>query len=397
MKRNTSQIIASAIDLANLIIRGLYDEPSDTVEGQINWEAVYHLACQNNVAGLAWHSAGNSKGLPKGLINQWRQKAYLTEIRRIQYDAERELVLEALAEEGISAIPMKGAALAHLYPALDMREMGDNDILYGMVEEGEGGIWHVCGSNVSERIETIREALNKLIRVMDELGYTAHINEPMSNCHDYKFTKPPFLVFEMHHAISNKWMDVGWAPQNPISNPWIGAKPADELAALGKGLALRREEEAEYAYFVFHALKHLVYGGIGIRVLADMHVMLNAWGRTMDWNRVKGYLNSYNALDFEADLRGLCNRSFAKTLEPGDHQWIARMVGERVYGLPVNKSYANHVRSFAARLGLKGPEQLPGHPMTYIGMGEVSRPLMTLFSAAWEGVQAVRAFRSSRV
>ena len=394
MNHRTHRDVSEGLCLLRLMVRGLRDEAPDGLPSGLSWDRVFSLAVQNRIEGLTWHSACHkASDMPDGLAHEWEKRARATELRRIQFDAERELLVEALSNAGISAMPVKGAAFAHLYPALDMRAMGDNDILYGLVERGDDGVWHVCGQDFDQRLKSMGEARDRLVGVMGELGYVAHVDAPLLSCHDYKFTKPPFLVFEMHHALTNKWA----SEELPFSDPWAGAKRVGGGDDSGTGCVLRMSREAEYAYFVFHAFKHLLFGGVGIRVLADLRVLLDAWESDMDWELVKGYLGPPDALGFEADLRGLCDRVFSDALEPGDDRWIARMVSEGVYGLPTNKSYANHARSLARRLGLKGPEELLGHPMMYLGMGEVSRPLMPLFSAAWRGVQAARAFGLSRV
>lgn len=386
--------MSEGLCLLRLMVRGLRDEMPDGLPSGLTWGRVFSLAVQNRIEGLTWHSACHkASDMPDGLACEWEKRARVTELRRIQFDAERELLVGALSIAGISVMPIKGAAFAHLYPALDMRAMGDNDILYGLVEQGDDGAWRVCGQGFDQRIKSMGEARDRLVWVMEGLGYVAQVDAPLMNCHDYKFKKPPFLVFEMHHALTNTWV----REELPFSDPWAGAELVGGGDNSGAGCVLRMRREAEYAYFVFHAFKHLLFGGIGIRVLVDLRVLLDAWERDMDWGLVKSYLAPYDALGFEADLRGLCDRAFSDALEPGDERWIARMVGEGVYGLPEYKSYANHVRALAKKLRLKGPEELPGRPMTYVGKGEVSRPLLPLFSIAWRGIQAVRTLRSSRV
>lgn len=389
----TNQSTAESLYLLHLLARGLRDEVPDDLPQEVSWGRILELSSENRVDGLAWHSIRRASGLPEDIARIMEKRASATALIRIQYDAERELISEALSTAGLSLMPMKGAAFANLYPDLDMRAMGDNDILYGLIEQDADGIWRACGSNFERRLELMGVARDKLIEVMEKLGYTAHIDGPLSDCHDYKFTKSPLLIFEMHHAITNKWARADL----PFSNPWIGARPTGARGVPGEGLVMEMGKEAEYAYFVFHAFKHLLFGGIGIRVLVDLRVLLDAWESDMDWELVKSYLAPYDALGFEMDLRGLCDRAFSDALKPGDDHWIARMVGEGVYGLPEYKSYANHVRALAKQLGFKGPEELPGRPMTYVGKGEVSRPLLPLFSIAWRGVQTVRTHRLSRV
>ena len=55
----------------------------------------------------------------------------MTLYRCVSYGIEREAVLAALADRGLSWLPLKGALLVDLYPSPHMRSMADNDILYG--------------------------------------------------------------------------------------------------------------------------------------------------------------------------------------------------------------------------------------------------------------------------
>lgn len=102
-----------------------------------SWPRVHAMAVRNSVEGLTWagvEALGLAGELPEGLAGRWRDESLMTMWRRLQFDAERERVLAALKAAGFAVLPLKGAAMAHLYPDPSMRSMADNDILYGRVE-----------------------------------------------------------------------------------------------------------------------------------------------------------------------------------------------------------------------------------------------------------------------
>ena len=96
----------------------------------------------------------------------------------VQVQEQREL--ERLFEEkGIINQPMKGAVLRFYYPAPQMREMSDLDILF-------------AEQNMGEAQELLKER-----------GYTLY----RAVKHHDIFQKPPFLVIEAHRAMYDKTVD----------------------------------------------------------------------------------------------------------------------------------------------------------------------------------------------
>lgn len=381
--------------LVHLMVRGLYDEIPEEPSASIFLPSVYKLAGWNSITGLTWHAARKLTSLELTLRSEWERAALVTMFRRIQFDAERNIIIGALSEQGISSMPIKGAAISSLYPSFDMRSMADNDILYGRIEKGRGGSWQLCGSTSEERLLTMEETRSELIGIMHELGYDCDTRTPLTESHDVGFFKPPFLRFELHHAMLNTWYGkYGFIKPGFFSNPWERAARDIGQEVHGSGHLMKQEREVEYAYFVLHAMKHFVGGGIGLRALVDLRVMLDAWGCDLDWKRVSKILESCSAELFERDLRKLCDIVFdGDRLSDSDEDWLIRMARGGTYGLSSNKSYAVFIQRLAARVNLKEGANLPGSPLAYLGDGRVSRPLVNCFTVVWNARQAMRKLR----
>ena len=78
----------------------------------------------------------------------------------VRYEVERMAVCEALYEEGLGTLALKRASLVPLYPDYSMREVGDNDVLCGMVGRDGSGAYRdrsgeLGGAPLRERVSRV--------------------------------------------------------------------------------------------------------------------------------------------------------------------------------------------------------------------------------------------------
>ena len=369
-----------ALFLVDLVRSGLRGEAPSGVPSRIDWNRLFDLAAWNSVTGLTWRSVRLVEEVPDDAREKWENSARVTALRKTLYDVEREQVIAELTRRGVSVMPVKGAVIADLYPDAGMRSMADNDVVYGFVERRDDGVWVAQGGSPEARREAAERARLIVLKVMGELGYVPLEVLPLETSHDVRFDKPPCLCFEMHHALLNSW----YSDPGLLSNPWESSRPiAGSSRGESIGQVMQRDREMEYAHFVVHAFKHLTSGGFGLRVLADECVLLDAWNQSMDWGRVAEALHTAGAERFGKDLRALATRAVHGCFTRADDAWIWRMVREGTYGIKVKKAYDIKARSLAGRMGLDDVTQLPLRPLSYVGNGVVSRPLMPLYSAVW--------------
>ena len=116
------------------------------------WKRIWQLAKRSNVEAALWPAVKpHEEALPETLRSLWKQAGTMGMYRELQFDVEREQILEALEAHGISYLPLKGILLKDDYPKPGMRYMCDNDILYGYVEPDPAG-----GYCLEERRKQIR-------------------------------------------------------------------------------------------------------------------------------------------------------------------------------------------------------------------------------------------------
>ena len=333
MENETS--IGAGEYLAHLIDCGLHDAPAQPIPTGVMWQQVHALAAYNSVEGMAWFGAKSRDDIPSDLRKQWESEAQMTLFRRVRFDAEREQVFAALAQAGLSYLPMKGTLLANYYPRPEMRSMADNDFLYGFVEPDPAGGFRISGATDAQRKATVERGVRTIERVMCELGYTA---KSLRAGHHESFEKQPIFNFEPHRRLVS--------PSSPMAayyeNPWSRAIQDEHDPHL-----FRFSDEDEYVYVMAHAFKHFDAAGCGIRFVADVRVFLDTKGMGMNWDYTFAELQKAGLFDFEARVRALADTAFGgacalQPLPPDQAQLLQYLLGSGTYG--------NNVRMVENRL-----------------------------------------------
>lgn len=291
-------LLANEKYLLHLFARALNEEAPRDIPADCSWEIVYDLSAQNGIQGLVWEAAKKLDSIPSGLKITWEKVASSILIRNVQLDAERTEIVRRLAENGVSYLALKGAALLPLYPSPSMRTMSDNDVLFGIVEADRDGGYRVLGSSDIERAASRDEAEHIVRDVMRDMGYV--VSEHSGDVCDIQFSKSPYYRYEMHFSL----METHRPYYFYFANPWKRAVPVGEERA-GKGREFRFSHEDQYVYMIVHAYKHENMGGGGIRILADIIVALRTAGERFDFSYVEGELSRMGLADYERTLRDL--------------------------------------------------------------------------------------------
>lgn len=172
-------------------------------------------------------------------------------------DAERHQLEKEFAEHGIWYVPLKGSILKDWYPKFGMREMADNDILF----------------DASKRKE--------VKAIFQGRGYT--VKGYNKSNHD-EYEKPPIYNFEMHVELYHKIYDTFNEKYADVKQRLI---PDAEVP-----YRLHFTPEDFYVFVIAHAYKHYSSSGTGIRTLADIYIMNQKLGGTMNWEYVDSELRS---------------------------------------------------------------------------------------------------------
>lgn len=289
-----------------LIRCGLTGEKLPLPDG-FDLEEAYKVLRQHQILGLAYTGAlncGISKQQP--IMN----KLFLNYCRYLQYSEQQSELIQTVCatfdEAGVDYMPLKGCNLKQLYPAPELRAMGDVDILIKVKQYG-----------------TIEVALKML-------GFS-EVNE---SDHELIWEKGS-LVLELHKRLIPsynrdyyRYFGDGW-----------------RLAKECQGTRYRMNGEDEFVYLFTHFAKHYRDGGIGLRHLADLWVYLHAYPE-LDMVHIRKELECLKLLAFFENVK----KTFDAWL--GDGQWddMSRFVMSHVFASGAYGTREEHELSSVARV-----------------------------------------------
>ena len=225
-------------------------------------------------------------------------------------DAERKTILHELETQGIWYMPLKGSILKDWYPKPGMREMADNDILF----------------DPSGR-EQVRE-------IFQNRGYKT-VSFRKGN-HDV-YEKVPIYNFEMHVSLFH-------GTYKELTEQYKNVKER-LLPVDGTAYQFAFTPEDFYVFVIAHAYKHYSSSGTGIRTLADIYIMNQKLGGTMNWEYVDSELRGLGIFSYECESRELAQKLFGiaelpteANLSEAEQQMLAYYLGASTYGTIENRT-----------------------------------------------------------
>lgn len=146
------------------------------------------------------------------------------------------VLLRRMAEHTIPCVPLKGWVLREDYPRPHMRTMGDLDIVIPP------------------------DRLTDVEQIMMELGYSRE-REPFTDYH-VCYYKEPCLTVEIHLRLTEE-------EYSPLFDTvW-------ERTTIREDGCFQLSDEDTYLFLIYHAAKHVRLGGIGLRYIMDLWVLLH--------------------------------------------------------------------------------------------------------------------------
>lgn len=236
-------------------------------------EALYRLSKFHSLdalIGMTLQKAGVT------LPQKWSEGVLKAVRKNMLFDAEREKLLAFFESKGIWYMPMKGILLKELYPAVGMRQMADNDILFDDAFAGE-----------------VQE-------YMESQGYAA---ESVGNgVHDV-YKKAPVYNFELHRALYGEFHPTEWVEYYTNVKERL-------VATEGTSCGYHFTDEDFYVYMITHEYKHYKGSGTGLRSLLDVYVYLKAKAQNMDFAYIQKECEILGVAEFEKQGRSLCQKVF---------------------------------------------------------------------------------------
>lgn len=241
----------------------------------VDVQGLYYISASHQLDALVGTTLKKTGiSLPK----EWEDAISKAVRKTILFQAERTKLLNFMESKGIWYLPLKGIVMKEYYPALGMRQMSDNDILYD-----------------GQYCEEIRN-------YMISQGYSG--NSIGQGCHDV-YQKEPVFNFELHRLLYENAHLEGWKEyyQNVKDRLVLNN---------GSRYGYHFKDEDFYVYIMAHAYKHYAVSTIGIRNLLDFYVFLKEKEQKMDFAYIERECAILKISAFEKQNRELCKKVFGE-------------------------------------------------------------------------------------
>lgn len=288
-------------------------KPEEALLANIDMEALLRLAKAHSVSAMVCMALEQTDAFQHAAETtrlKWLDAKNKAVRKNMLLDAERHQLEKEFAEHGIWYMPLKGSILKDWYPKFGMREMADNDILF----------------DASKRKE--------VKAIFQGRGYT--VKEYNKSNHD-EYEKPPIYNFEMHVSLFP-------GTYKKLTEQYENVKE-HLLPVDGTAYQFAFTPEDFYVFVLAHAHKHYSYSGTGIRTLADIYIMNQKLGGTMNWEYVDSELRGLGIFSYERESRELAQKLFGiaelptkANLSEAEQQMLAYYLGASTYGTIENRT-----------------------------------------------------------
>ena len=264
----TYQLLLDAVKCA---VRGK-QLPASELLHQKRWD-LFQLAVDHQILPLvvnALHDAEVNEPTRSGIEEQARKRA----IGQAQRTADFLLLLQRFGQKGLRPVVVKGLVCRSLYPEPELRPSADEDLLI-----------------LPEEYAACREVLTDAGFVLDKgiegKDYEIAFIHPESH-----------LCIELHTSLFPEESEA----YGDCARYFDGAiDRAVDLTV--EGVSLRTLSPTDHLLFLIcHAYKHLLYAGIGIRQVCDMELMIERFGKDLDWGYIRKICDELSLSVFTAAL-----------------------------------------------------------------------------------------------
>ncbi len=189
-------------------------------------------------------------------------------------EAEKITILNALSNEKIKCMPLKGSIIKYLYPSIELRTMSDIDILYE-----------------KNKSKVVNKILKKLGYSCEKIGGT-----------DDEYHKPPYMNVEMHKIMVDGNFEL---IADYYQNIWDVITPTTDNPYI-----YEMSKEDFYIHMVAHVARHYAVGGIGIRFVFDEWIYLKKYEHELNFEYIDSEFEKIGLLKFANNFKNLTYKWF---------------------------------------------------------------------------------------
>lgn len=246
---------------------------------------LYYIAKKHNLVSLM-AQAMEKMGFESDsdIWKRWLKEKNQLIYKSVLMDVEREAIQNFFEENNIWYMLLKGMVIRKYYPAPELREMADNDILFD------------------------NKYSKEVYDFMTARGYKS--DDYNKGYHD-EYLKPPAYNFEMHRQLVSskerpKWYEYYKDVKSILIND-----------ANGKNQFYFSDNDF-YVYFIVHTYKHFLNSGMGLRTVLDVYLYVSNLQDKLDFDYIEEQLKKLDAYDFEQIFRSLAFKMFGENAKEGN-------------------------------------------------------------------------------
>ena len=240
------------------------------------WKSIYRSAEEHKIFPMVMESISGSRFFVSGPNLEMNYRFYLKRAETETYTQAKLtgdflLLYDFLLNKGLKPLVMKGIVCRSLYPQPEQRPSCDEDLL---IDQEDFYAYHQA------MLEYGLEPVNP-DQDFDKAFEVAYRSEESS------------LFIEIHKFL--------FPPESKVFSKWntffTYRKEAFPINIYGSKL-YTMEPTGHLIYLILHALKHFLYGGFGIRQIADIVLFSKTHTDQINWEYVESTINEVRAKDF---------------------------------------------------------------------------------------------------
>ena len=260
---------------------------------------IYYIAKKHNLVSImaqAMEKLGFESD--SDIWKRWLKEKNQLIYKSVLMDVEREAIQDFFEKNNIWYMLLKGMVIRKYYPAPELREMADNDILFD------------------------NKYSKEVYEFMTARGYKS--DDYNKGYHD-EYLKPPAYNFEMHRQlVSSKERPKWYEYHKDVKSILIkDTNENRETAANNESNNTSNQfyfsDNDFYVYFIVHTYKHFLNSGMGLRTVLDVYLYVSNLQEKLDFDYIEEQLKKLDAYDFEQTFRSIAFKMFDENLE--DRKW----------------------------------------------------------------------------
>lgn len=239
--------------IINALREVINNDESFKFDSSMDWERIFYLAQQHKVENIvAYALLPYEHELEESIRNLYMSAIYISTVVDTQQDYELAELLKLFCKNKVKYMILKGYKIKQLYPAQNMRSMGDIDILIHPED--------------ADKVKTIAASVGYCITY--------------ENIREFNCQKAPNINIEIHlDLISVKYKRL----HTYYIGCWERAVKEDECSYC-------MTAEDYFIYHVVHLMKHYKGTGTGIRSFLDIYVYLKNNKEMLNWRYIDNEL-----------------------------------------------------------------------------------------------------------